>query len=206
MPSPQADYPEICQDYEPIRIIRRVRPETKRKLPDGSWLFNFGKNTSGRVCLKVRGANAGDRICIRMYERLDHAGDPVWGIYSDVFTMTITRQAEGGHGAEEHDVYICRGVRKSLRAALTYTGFRYACNEGYPGEPGLDEVAFMVMQLICLKQANSSLEAGNCQISVLLSCVLTRAISTAGRRLSHAGEEFLERRHSGFCANSLLVS
>ncbi|MDW7658725.1 MAG: family 78 glycoside hydrolase catalytic domain [Bacillota bacterium] len=145
--SPQADYPAICQDYEPIRIIRRVRPEIKRKLPDGNWLFDFGKNTSGRVCLKVRGANSGDRICIRMYERLDHAGDPVWGIYSDVFYHDDN--APGGKAAmalKNMDVYICRGGGEEVyEPRFTYTGFRYACIEGYPGEPGLDDLAFMVI-------------------------------------------------------------
>lgn len=149
--SPQADYPEICQDYEPIRVIRRIRPETKRKLPDGSWLFDFGLNTSGRVWLKVRRAHAGDRICIRMYERLDHAGEPVWGIYGDVFYHDDN--APGGKASmalKNMDVYICRGGDEEAgeevyEPRFTYTGFRYACIQGYPGEPDLDDVSFMVM-------------------------------------------------------------
>lgn len=148
---PQVDYPHICQDYEPIRVIRRVRPETKRKLPDGRWLFDFGKNAAGRVGVKIRGAKPGDMIRIRMYERLDHEGSvdgaPAWGIYSDVFYHDDNApDGKASMALKNMDVYICCGEEEEIyRPRFTYTGFRYACLEGYPGEPCLDDVEFMVM-------------------------------------------------------------
>lgn len=151
VPEPQAAYPGICQDYEPIRITRRVRPETRRQLPDGTWLFDFGENTAGRVCLKVRDAASGDMICIRMYERLDKngsvKGDRAWGIYSDVFYQNDSAPgAKASMALKNMDVYICRGDDEEIyQPRFTYTGFRYACIEGYPGEPSLDDVEFMVI-------------------------------------------------------------
>ena len=44
------------------------------------------------------------------------------------------------------DSYICRGGdSEEYRPRFTYTGFRYAIIEGYPGEPSLDDVELMVM-------------------------------------------------------------
>jgi alpha-L-rhamnosidase len=172
VPEPQADYPEICQDYEPIRIVRRVRPEAKRKLPDGSWLFDFGKNTSGRICMQVHGAHIGDIICIRMYERLDHEGEPVWGIYSDVFYHEDN--APGGIAAmalKNMDVYICSGrADEAYQPRFTYTGFRYACLAGYPGEPSLDDVSCLVIQTD-LPQTGKFV-AGSKQLSDISAAVL----------------------------------
>ena len=172
----QADYPEICQTYEPIRITRRVRPQTKRKLSDGSWLFDFGENTAGRVGLKIRSAKSGDAICIRMYERLDKegavTGDWAWGNYSDVYYPRDN--APGGKASKalkNMDVYVCRGDAEEIyRPRFTYTGFRYACIEGYPGEPSLDDVEFQVIHTD-LPQTGT-FETGNKLLSDISSAVL----------------------------------
>ncbi|MDD5603879.1 MAG: family 78 glycoside hydrolase catalytic domain, partial [Eubacteriales bacterium] len=177
VPVVQAEYPQIRQDYEPIRIIRRVCPETKRKLPDGNWIFDFGTNTAGRVCLKVRGANPGDMICIRVYERLDKDGEPVWGIYSDVFYHNDN--APGGKAAntlKNMDVYICRGGGDEIyQPRFTYTGFRYACIEGYTGEPDINDIECMVIHTD-LRQTGK-FTAGNRQLSDVSSAVLRTYLS-----------------------------
>lgn len=147
VPMPQAAYPEIQQDYNPIRVVRRIRPEVKRKMADGTWLFDFGNNLVGRVGFTIRGARAGDAIRVKMYERFDWEGNPVWCIYGDVFYPGDS--APGGKASmslKNMDSYICRGGDiEEYRPRFTYTGFRYAIIEGYPGEPNLDDVEFMVM-------------------------------------------------------------
>ncbi len=173
---PQAAYPEICQKYEPIRVTRRVRPQTKRKLPDGTWLFDFGENTAGRVGLRVRGAKSGDAICIRMYERLDKEGavkgDWAWGNYSDVYyPRDNAPDGKASMALKNMDVYICRGdAEERYRPRFTYTGFRYACIEGYPGEPGLDDVEFLVIHTD-LPQTGT-FDSGNKLLSDISSAVL----------------------------------
>jgi alpha-L-rhamnosidase len=173
---PQASYPGICQSYEPIRIARRVRPLTKRRLPDGTWLFDFGENTAGRVCLRARNAKPGDMICIRMYERLDKEGsvkgDRAWGIYSDVFYPDDSApDGKASMALKNMDVYVCRGDAEEIyQPRFTYTGFRFACIEGYPGEPSLDDVESMVIHTD-LPQTGTFV-AGNTLVSDISSAIL----------------------------------
>lgn len=189
----QEEYPEICQNYEPIRIVRRLRPKYKRKLNDNNWLFDFGENTSGRIRVKVRNSKSGDMICIRMYERLDYDGNPVWGIYSDVFYHNDN--APGGKAAmalKNMDVYICRGdPEETYQPRFTYTGFRYACIEGYPGEPEFDDIEFMVMH-------NDLLQTGTFTASSRLLSDINSAVLRGYRSNIHGGPTDCPTREKNF--------
>jgi alpha-L-rhamnosidase len=91
----------VCGEYEPIRVYRCQE----------GWLYDFGKNRSGRVSLSVQG-KSGERVTLRHCERVFDNGEP------DYTT---------NNGAKAEDVYIlCGDGVERYAPEFTYHGFRYA--------------------------------------------------------------------------------
>ncbi len=91
---------------------------------EGSWIFDFGVNLSGRARLKVE-APAGTRIEMRYAEEFDEET----GIDFDSTGYFAT-------GYIPTDVYICAGTGvEEWSPAFGYRGFRYIELKGFPGVP-----------------------------------------------------------------------
>ncbi|MGD0899254.1 MAG: family 78 glycoside hydrolase catalytic domain [Thermoguttaceae bacterium] len=96
----------------PMRCTEQTAPVKVEKLADGVFRFDFGQNAAGVCTLDLRNAEPGRRITLTFGET----------------------PACDGSGAENTDVYICKGgPRETWRPRFTYRGFRYAKATNYPG-------------------------------------------------------------------------
>ncbi len=111
----------LCvQQGHALRVTEELETVSITRADDGSYVFDFGQNHSGRCCLTVE-APAGTEIRIRHAETLNPDG---------------TIYTENYRSARVTDTYICRGDGiEAWEPAFTYCGFRYAALSGYPGEP-----------------------------------------------------------------------
>lgn len=96
----------------PMRCTARTIPVKVEKLADGVFRFDFAQNAAGVCTLDVQNAEPGRRIVLNFGES----------------------PACNGSGAENTDVYICKGgPRETWYPRFTYRGFRYAKVSNYPG-------------------------------------------------------------------------
>ena len=139
--------PLVRDDCPPIRVTECRRPLSFREILPGVYLYDFGTNAAGRVRLNVRGARPGQTITIRHFERLDEHGAPHRGSYCDVFFPADSEpDGKAPYALKNTDVYICRGdAVERFESRFTYTGYRYATVEGYPGTPDPADVEGLVL-------------------------------------------------------------
>lgn len=115
--------PLSAQNIPPIKTIERLKPVVIKPLSAGKYIFDFGRNISGRARLKVR-APAGTEIQLRYGELL----------YPDGSLNQSTNDQ-----ARATDVYICRGGETEIyEPYFTYHGFRYVELSGLPSAPESD--------------------------------------------------------------------
>ncbi|MGA2501865.1 MAG: family 78 glycoside hydrolase catalytic domain, partial [Tepidisphaeraceae bacterium] len=96
----------------PMRCTEQTTPVKVEKLADGVFRFDFGQNAAGVCTLDLRNAEPGRRVILNFGET----------------------PACDGSGAENTDVYICKGgPRETWHPRFTYRGFRYAKVTNYPG-------------------------------------------------------------------------
>jgi alpha-L-rhamnosidase len=115
--APEPKAPCMAALCEPVRIVRRMVPQTVRKIGD-RLIVDFGQNFAGRVELRVKGS-AGQKVTVR---------------HAEILTADGGLDRRNLRAARAEDTYVLRGEAQGevLCPMLTYQGFRYAEIEGAP--------------------------------------------------------------------------
>ena len=107
------------QSGEFVREMRTLKPESIRKLENGTWIVDFGQNFTGRESINLRGTAPKDNVIrIRHAEMLNPDGS----LYTDnLRSAKATTTYVGNHG---------------FKPQFTFYGFRYLGIEGVPESYG----------------------------------------------------------------------
>lgn len=132
----------IATPVQPITPQQSIRPVSCKQTQPGHYIFDFGRNFTGTVKLRVHG-HAGQQIQLRYGELLHDDG--TLNVMTSVCGQ-IKRNGEGGPGApdvaEQSDIYILRGDKvETYEPRFTFHSFRYVEIIGWPGEPTVDDLA-----------------------------------------------------------------
>jgi alpha-L-rhamnosidase len=121
----------VAAPLEPIKVVdTRTAKQISQPKP-GIYVLDLGQNISGWARLQVRG-NKGRRVSLRFAETLHEDG---------------TINQENLRHARAEDVYILKGDGlETWEPRFTYHGFRYIQVEGYPGEPGPEDILGRVVR------------------------------------------------------------
>lgn len=133
-PQVNAQEPEIIGGYDaPVAIVAQRQAESRRKLREGTYVYDFGQNMAGVPELVFHEAR-GTKILIRFSEMLY----PDLPKYRGKAGMLMR---ENYRDAESVDVYICRGDAdgETYRPRFTFHGFRYMEVSGVSCAPELHE-------------------------------------------------------------------
>jgi alpha-L-rhamnosidase len=115
----------------PAQVMQTVRPVSRRRVGEGTYVFDLGLNIAGWARIRVSGPR-GTRITIRYGEILDDAGH--------VDTKKMQRDSRIG-GEFQTDVYTLKGDGvEEWEPRFVYHGFQYLEVSGWPGEPRLEDV------------------------------------------------------------------
>lgn len=125
------DGPKLsAQVMPPIRCIEAIKPKRLYSPREGVYVCDFGRNFTGWVKLRVKGAK-GKEIRLRYAEVVYKDGN---------LNLSTIRNAE------TTDLYILRGEGLEVyEPKFTYHGFRYVEVEGFPGVPTLENVEGQVV-------------------------------------------------------------
>lgn len=101
-----------------IRIIRRIKPVSVKKLGEGKYLFDMGQNFAGVVTLNVKG-KAGTKVTMYFGEVLKDGA-------LDMIHNTEHMRSMPGELRFQTDVYYLKGSGKeSFTPRFVYHGFQY---------------------------------------------------------------------------------
>ena len=119
------------QDYPLMGVSKRIKPVCKKE-ENGVNIFDFGKNYSGRLKLKLYDAVPGQKIIIRYYEFINKDGRYNQHTYSDVFyPCESDKGGRAEYAVKNMDLYIASGEKyEEYEPVFTYTGIRYAAVYG----------------------------------------------------------------------------
>ena len=119
-------------NYPQVKTVRRLKPTAQTTLRDGSILFDFSENTTGRCSIRLFDTKPGAAVEIGYCERLDADGQPIEGVYGDVFYPQDTEPCGRSKTAKRNrDVYICSGKDvECYEPKFAYTGYRYIFVKG----------------------------------------------------------------------------
>lgn len=101
----------------PVKVMRRYEPAGIGRMPDGAWMYDLGKNFSGRVRIRVKndGRLTGRKIVLTPAEILSPDGEPDQRVTGRGYAWT----------------YLCNEKESQEFAPdFTYTGFRYVKVQG----------------------------------------------------------------------------
>jgi alpha-L-rhamnosidase len=113
-----------------VQKILQINPKKLTEPKQGVYVFDMGQNFAGWVRLKVQG-QAGTKVVLRFAEMLNPDGT--------IYTTNL-------RAARCTDTYILKGKGQEIwEPRFTYHGFRYVEVTGYPGKPGLDAIAGVVL-------------------------------------------------------------
>jgi len=114
----------------PVVIGATFTPKSVKKLKDGVYIVDMGRNFAGHAQLRVKGAAAGTAITMRYAEKLDAKGALDSSNIDVYMTKTEPRQPF------QQDTYICKGGGEEVwEQRFSYSGFRYVEVTGFPGTP-----------------------------------------------------------------------
>lgn len=133
----------LLQSYPFIRKMKCHTLKNPVKLTDGSYMWDVGECIAGRAGAVFKNLEAGQKIKIRYYERLDKStGLPLAGAYGTVY-YPVDCEPGGRSTAfmRNTDVYFAAGREtESYECRFAYTGFRYVCVEGIKSLSELSEL------------------------------------------------------------------
>lgn len=120
----------VASESVPVRRIQELEPVNIWKTPKGTIVADMGQNMVGWVRLMVEGPG-GTKITLKHAEVLDKNGE----FYTDNlrYAKATTRYTLKGEGIETYE------------PTFTFMGFRYVAIEGFPGEPGLENLTGIVI-------------------------------------------------------------
>ncbi|MES2627873.1 MAG: family 78 glycoside hydrolase catalytic domain [Bacteroidota bacterium] len=108
----------VGQLLVPIRDVEVIRPVSMKKLDNGNYLFDLGRNISGVVQLRVKG-NSGTTLRLRHAERLLPDG------HTDQSNIDVHYRPVGTADPFQTDVIILSGKQDVFRPRFNYKGFQY---------------------------------------------------------------------------------
>lgn len=121
--TPEPNPMVVPQTNEPIRITKRLKPQSRTEPKPGQQVFEMGQNMVGNARLRIT-APQGARVTIRYAEMLNEDGT--------VYTTNL-------RGAPQIDTFISAGNPHWFETRFTYHGFRYISVEG-AGPMTVDDV------------------------------------------------------------------
>lgn len=138
--------PFALRNYPPI-VIKRMLAPSKTENKYGGIFLTFPENCSGRFRLEMKNVNNGQKVTIKVFERMHPEKDePMIGVYTSVFFNRDNWKGGKSEGAMSNlDVYTCRGDDKEVfEPHFTFTGYRYMLIEGLDNSQ-LDAIYMTVM-------------------------------------------------------------
>jgi alpha-L-rhamnosidase len=144
-----------AQDFQPIRVERRLEAKSVNEPKPGVYVFDLGQNFSGMESVEVK-EPLGTHLRLRFAEVLNTDGT--------IYTENL-RTAK----ATDHFVYDSTGLRGPT-PHFTFHGFRYAELTGLPVPPGKDAVSGLVIHTDA--PFTAKLETGSAMINQLWSNIL----------------------------------
>lgn len=114
----------VAQPNEPMRVMKRIRPVSVRKIGKELYILDLGQNMAGWLQLSVSGKK-GDKVQLRFAESLQPDGS--------LYVANL-------RDARATDTYILRGEgREVWHPSFVFHGFRYVEVKGYPGMPTVND-------------------------------------------------------------------
>lgn len=107
----------LCE-CEGIREFEEYSPVQVRKTGENKFLFDFGRNISGYLKLKIK-QKSGDRITVKYGEEINPEGSLKDNDMQRVFGCAF-----------QTETFICSGKEEKWHNLFSYYGFRYAEAEG----------------------------------------------------------------------------
>jgi alpha-L-rhamnosidase len=133
--SPPDLLPLHAQPYEDIRVTEEQKA-IHITSAEGVYIFDFGRNRSGRGRLMLTNTKPGQLVIIKYGERLNGDGLVQDDVYSDVF-YPVDNDWQTGKArfmTRNLDTYVCRGEdREIYEPRFAYTGFRYGQLSSWSG-------------------------------------------------------------------------
>ena len=116
--APRGEPKLLAQYGPPVRAHETLKPVSCTKAPGGEWIYDFGQNFSGVVCLNIKKAFKGQKITVRHAEVL---------VDGELFVKALRT-------AKATLTYLCKEGAQSYSPHFTYMGFRYAGVSGIDPE------------------------------------------------------------------------
>lgn len=120
-----------AREFLPIKIMERFRAQSVRKLDNGNWIVDMGRNGAGFAELRLEHTTKAMRgTWIKMYpaEMLNADGE---GVNQESSSQSWTRTK---HCVIMNSYRLKGSGRESWHPVFCYQGFRYVEVEGFPGE------------------------------------------------------------------------
>jgi|GEM_PF-30125 len=135
----------VAQQHPPIRVREVLRPLSVRRIGQGKYLVDMGRNFGGIVRLRAKGKK-GDKVVLR-YGELLHP-DGTLNVMTSVAGQ-VKRKGMGGPGAPpvawQEDDLILGNREVVFEPSFTFHGFRYVEIDGYPGVLTADKIQGIVL-------------------------------------------------------------
>lgn len=130
------------RDFPPIRIVEKLSPKEVRRLANGNWLVDMGRNGAGFPELRLTDTTLQRGCWVKMYpaELLREDGE---GVDQASCTQSWSRQYQ----CAIIDSYRIRGSGTEIwHPQFSYQGFQYVEVEGYPGELSLENFRYCIVR------------------------------------------------------------
>ncbi len=115
---PQGEPKLLAQYGPPVRASKTLKPISCIRAPSGEWIYDFGQNFSGIVCLKIRNTVKEQTITVRHAEVL---------VDGELFVKPLRT-------AKATVTFTCKAGEQTYSPHFTYMGFRYAGVSGIDPE------------------------------------------------------------------------
>lgn len=133
-----------AREFLPIRIVERWSASSVRKLKNGNYLVDMGKNSAGFVNLKLRNTQSFKGRTISMYPAEILKSDE-----SGVDQSTCTQSCDKIFSCVVKDCYTIAGTgNEEWHPIFCYHGFQYVEVEGFPGEPSIENFEGCAVRVI----------------------------------------------------------
>lgn len=122
-----------AREFLPIQIVERWTATSIKKLQNGNYLVDMGKNSAGFVNLKLTNTESYEGRTIVMYPAEILKPDE-----SGVDQSTCTQSCDKIYSCVIKDSYTIAGIgNEEWHPIFCYHGFQYIEVEGFPGEPDI---------------------------------------------------------------------
>lgn len=132
-----------AREFQPVRIMERLKPREIKRLSNGNWLVDMGRNGAGFPELMLDDTDGSLRgRWIKMYpaELLKADGE---GVNQASCTQS---QNERYHCSIMNAYRIAGKGKESWHPLFCYQGFRYVEVEGYPGELTAENIRYCILR------------------------------------------------------------